>query len=186
MDPAARGAAAPLRRQRVRRRAQGGPIGAAVTVPQCQLPLNSVRELHAAHDRAIDHVDPPTEHDKKSQSSHRRARCDPRADRPTGHRARRPSNALNCRRAVVARIVATAERQSAPPLADAERSRSQETDGGQRCLRHSSHVANPAGGSSIGSLPSSSPGVGMSMLAAHSASSSSDIGHVVCGASAWR
>ena len=68
----------------------------------------------------------------------------------------------------------------------AARSRRQETDGGQRCLRHSSHVANPAGGSSMGSLPSSSPGVGMSMLAAHSASSSSDMGHVVCGASAWR
>ena len=65
-------------------------------------------------------------------------------------------------------------------------SRRQETDGGQRCLRHSSHVANPAGGSSMGSLPSSSPGVGMSMLAAHSASSSSDMGQVVCGASAWR
>jgi hypothetical protein len=62
----------------------------------------------------------------------------------------------------------------------------QETDGGQRCLRHSSQLANPTGGSSMGSLPSSSPGVGMSMLAAHSASSSSDMGHVVCGASAWR
>lgn len=68
----------------------------------------------------------------------------------------------------------------------AARSRRQETDSGQRCLRHSSHVANLAGGSSMGSLPSSSPGVGMSMLAAHSASSSSDIGQVVCGASAWR
>ena len=67
-----------------------------------------------------------------------------------------------------------------------ESNRRQETDGGQRWLRHSSHVANPAGGSSIGSLPSSSPGVGMSMLAAHSASSSSDIRQVVCGASAWR
>jgi hypothetical protein len=68
----------------------------------------------------------------------------------------------------------------------AARSRRQETDGGQRCLRHWSHVANPAGGSSMGSLPWSSPGVGMSMLAAHSASSSSDIGQVVYGASAWR
>jgi hypothetical protein len=68
----------------------------------------------------------------------------------------------------------------------AARGRRQETDGGQRCLRHSSHVANPAGGSSMGSLPSSSPGVGMSMLAAHSASSSSGMGQVVCGASAWR
>lgn len=62
----------------------------------------------------------------------------------------------------------------------------QETDGGQRCVRHWSQVANPAGGSSMGSLPSSSPGVGMSMLAAHSVSSSSGIGQVVCGASAWR
>ena len=62
----------------------------------------------------------------------------------------------------------------------------QEIDGGQRYLRHSSDVANPAGGSSMGSLPSSSPGVGMLILAAHSASSSSDIGQVVCGASAWR
>jgi hypothetical protein len=66
------------------------------------------------------------------------------------------------------------------------RNRRQETDDGQRWLRQSSHVANPAGGSSIGSLPSSSPGVGMSMLSAHSASSSSTIGQVVCGASAWR
>ena len=47
----------------------------------------------------------------------------------------------------------------------------QETVGGQRCARHSSQVANPAGGPSTGSLPSSSPGVGMSMLAAHSTSS---------------
>jgi len=72
------------------------------------------------------------------------------------------------------------------PQPDAETSRRQETDGGQRCLHHSSHVANPAGGSSMGSLPSSSPGVGMSILAAHSASSLSDMGQVVCGASAWR
>jgi hypothetical protein len=56
----------------------------------------------------------------------------------------------------------------------------------QRYLRHSSHAANPAGGSSMGSLPSSSPGVGMLIVAAHSAGSSSDIGQVVCGASAWR
>src|SRR4051812_12583609 len=55
----------------------------------------------------------------------------------------------------------------------------QEIDGGQRCLRHSSHVANPAGGLSIGALPSSSPDVGMSMLAAHSVSSSSDMCQVV-------
>jgi len=75
---------------------------------------------------------------------------------------------------------------SAPSHAGAARSRGQDAASGQRCRRHSSHVANPAGGSSIGSVPSSSPGVGMSMLAAHSASSSSDIGHVVCGASAWR
>ena len=62
----------------------------------------------------------------------------------------------------------------------------QSSDRGQRCPRHSSHVVNPAGGSSTGSVPSSSPGVGMLMLAAHSASSSSDMGQVVCGASAWR
>jgi hypothetical protein len=68
----------------------------------------------------------------------------------------------------------------------AARIRRQETDGGQRCLRHSSHVANPAGGSSTGSLPSSSPAVGISMLAAHSASSSSDIGQVAYGAAAVR
>ena len=72
------------------------------------------------------------------------------------------------------------------PLRGAEMRSGQETDGGQRCLRHSSHVANPAGGSSMGSLPSSSPGVGMSMLAAHPASSSWDMGQVVCDASAWR
>ena len=40
----------------------------------------------------------------------------------------------------------------------------QSTDGGQRSFRHSSHVANPPGGSPTGSLPSSSPGVGTSML----------------------
>jgi len=83
-------------------------------------------------------------------------------------------------------VVASAERQSAPPLACAERSGRQETDGGQRCPRHSSHVANPAGGSSRGSLPSSSPGVGMSMLAAHSTSSLSDMCQVVCDPSASR
>ena len=49
----------------------------------------------------------------------------------------------------------------------AARSTRQETDGGQRCLRHSSHVANPAGGSSMGSLPSSSPGVGTEAVVDH-------------------
>lgn len=62
----------------------------------------------------------------------------------------------------------------------------QETVGGQRCSRHSSQVANPAGGASTGSLPSSSPGVGMSMVAAHSRSSSSEMCQVVCGDSARR
>lgn len=61
---------------------------------------------------------------------------------------------------------------------------SQEIDGGQRYLRQSSQVANPAGAPSIGSLPSSSPGVGMLMMAAHSASSTSDMCQGVCGSSA--
>ncbi|MDF8262687.1 glycosyltransferase 87 family protein [Luteipulveratus flavus] len=60
------------------------------------------------------------------------------------------------------------------------------TDGGQRWARHSSHDLDPAGGSSIGSLPSSSPGVGTCMRTDHSASSSSEIGQVECGSSACR
>jgi hypothetical protein len=62
----------------------------------------------------------------------------------------------------------------------------QETDGGQRCPRQSSHDVNPAGGSSIGSLPSSSPSVGICMTPAHPRSSSSEMGQVVCGSSACR
>ena len=58
--------------------------------------------------------------------------------------------------------------------------------GGQRCTVHSLQVAKPEGGSPIGSLPSSSANVGISILEAQSASSCSDIGQVSCGASAKR
>lgn len=53
------------------------------------------------------------------------------------------------------------------------------TDGGQRWRRHSSQVAKPTGGASIGSVPSSSPAVGTWIVAAHLARSLSDIDQLV-------
>ncbi len=67
-----------------------------------------------------------------------------------------------------------------------EARRSQGTEGGQRWRRQSSQVSKPTGGASIGSVPWSSPGEGISIVGAHVARSFSDIGQLAWGASAWR
>ncbi len=60
------------------------------------------------------------------------------------------------------------------------------TFAGQRCCIHSAHEANPIGGRSIASLPSTSPGVGSLNMPAQALRSCSDIGHVDSGSAARR